>query len=225
MLYNVLDLDADGEPRIQILDMVYKDFEKPLRQVAAIQGEVVIFSDPEIGKTLRIIGENDPFPGSGGKMIPYIKPARIDFIDRDPYPTDIADKTYSLDEMLIVPTPEEIRNIYYHTNIPEEFNEDKKETSSAGVKSEQPVSSNPFANRGRTRPSGDAEPPSNTSERAEQAAQRTRVRTRPGEQKEQCPFGLQFGIDTGQKAECNKCEKPVWDACCAEADKLEAQNA
>jgi len=110
VIYCVVDLknEADG---IQIFEQSHFLFEKKLLATAEEEGgeEVIVFADPEEGKTVKFSGVEDSY--SGNK---YLKFENFQFIDRKDggYNEQSVEDAPSLDSMLRIPTYEEVSKAF-----------------------------------------------------------------------------------------------------------------
>lgn len=211
--YNIIDLDSNArEPQVQLFEESHFLFEKELLEEAGIGEGVTIFYDPEIGKSIEF--RTRERSSKNGKFTEY---KRFDFIDRKPYKENIVKFTYSLDDLLIVPSYEEIRNDYYGASGGESFSSGDREgrpsiSSSSTTIPDDNSTDNPFADRGEP----EEEP---TSKRT-----RTRERHKESSQEDNnpCPSGHRFGHDFESKAECRSgCPDDTWNKCGDELDKIE----
>ncbi|MCP4648726.1 MAG: hypothetical protein GY853_01420 [PVC group bacterium] len=214
--YNIINLDApESEAKVQLFEESYFLFENTLIKEAGSSKKgdgVLIFYDREIGKTveMRTIQVNNQF----GKFFKY---ERVDFLDREPYKEDVLDHTYSLDELLIVPTYEEVRNLYYGT---QEVEEEEKPVDTEPK--DAPVGASPFQNRGAVAGST-AEVVEVNDADSERRTRRERARVRPTEDNP-CPYGHDYGRDNGNKSECRNCDDAIWQKCADEFDKLDKKD-
>lgn len=108
-IYNIIDLKHEDKG-VQLWDVSHFLFEKELLEEAETSdGETITFSDLENGKTIQFRTTEESRPGRRGKTITYKKFKSFTFRDRDPYQEDILDETFPLDEMLVIPTYEEVK--------------------------------------------------------------------------------------------------------------------
>ena len=193
LVYNIIDLDSK-EQKVQLWEVSYHLFEKALIAAAQVgKHEVIAFSDLEEGKTIKFTAKQKSL-GSYN----FIEATGIGFLDRPPYEDSILDESYPLDELLIVPTYEQVRNALHGLSEPEEEKPARRERP-APVEEEQPA---------RRRPAPQEEAPA--------PARRERP-ARTEQAKGKCPYGHKFGYDSDKKNDCLDCN--IWEACCDEQEK------
>ena len=191
LIYNVIDLESKDQA-IMLWEMSYHLFEKALIAAAQVgKHEVIAFSDLEEGKTIK-------FAAKKKSLGPYsfTEITGIGFIDRQPYEEKILDEAYALDDMLTIPTYEQIRNALH------------------GLEAEESVEEAPQTRR--ERPAQQEVPPAKR-ERVVVDATPAPVarRERPAKVEAaqgQCPYGHKFGTDCDQKDDCPDCD--IWEKCC-----------
>lgn len=107
--YNVIDR-KDREKGIQLWDISFHCFEKYLRTEIRLSDEgVTPFASLKEGKTLVFRGTQKKI-----EKISFTEITSIDFDDRKkPYKTSILDEVFSLDEMLDIPTYEDVRSLFF----------------------------------------------------------------------------------------------------------------
>lgn len=122
--YNVVDMEkSEKEQEIQIFEESHFLFEKELLEEAA-NGEDGFepFFDIEDGSTIEFRCREESSP-----MGKYFKYKRIDFAERDPYDEEIYEDAYSLDEIMHIPTYDEVRNTFYGVDPVDDDEEDGEE--------------------------------------------------------------------------------------------------
>lgn len=111
VFYNVKDRnEKDKSKSRKVWDSPYHSFEKFFLEEAD-EGEdgIVIFADPEDGKTIKFKGREKSFPG--GK---YVEAGSIEFVDRkNSYSEKDIEQSISFDKYLKVPTYEEVEKCYF----------------------------------------------------------------------------------------------------------------
>lgn len=108
VLYNVIDLSNDSD-KILLFESSYYLFEKELlEEIKMSDDEFITFADIEDGKSITFRAVQEQL-----NNVKFFKYKRFDFEDRDPYPESILEEAYSLDEMLIVPTYDEVKEAFY----------------------------------------------------------------------------------------------------------------
>lgn len=177
--YNVLD-KRDG--KMKIFDVSHFLFEKELIEEArnGKDGSYVMFSHPERGKTISFRATLE----KSGKT-EYFKFKSFKFLDREPIPDSILEKSVSLDEVLAVPTFEEVERIFYNSVDTDEEDDVPKENIDAVE---------------------DVVKPASASKEPE------KVDAKKSSQDDPCKFGHIFGKDANVFPECDDCE--LWDKCC-----------
>lgn len=196
-IYNVIDLGSKDQ-KIQLWDISYFLFEKPLLAAAQISAtEIITFADLEDGKTIKFQADEKSM-GSGK---PFVSPAGIGFRDREPYDDSILDESYSLDEMLVVPSYEEVAKIFKGI-------ESEKNSADQSAASDAP-------SRKRRTPSEPEEKP------AEATNSKRSRRSQASSPDNPCPTGHKFGTDCDEYPDdCDKCSK--WDECVEKQDELDS---
>lgn len=126
VVYNIEVLDSEKETKkgIQLWEVSHWLFEKELAELAKKPkgGGFVLFADPDEGKTICFRKK-----GSGPTSTEY---KAFQFMDRDEPITDaVLDAAMCLDELIHIPTYEEVKNAFYGTETeeePEEVVEERK---------------------------------------------------------------------------------------------------
>ena len=220
-IYNVINTDSTNKNQpVQLFEEPHFWFEKPLLEVVAVKN-VFAFFDIEDGKNIEFMLKTTKT--SKGNSKDY---GQFYFTDREPYTEAIYKEAYPLDELLIVPTYDEVLAAMLSIDESElEKEEAPKETESrrAPVTSEAPTLTSGGARaRGQvttvpeevSAPEGD---PFNDDAVPEVVPARTRTRTRTEPEVENpCPFGHVFGQDNEKflkEGHCNNCDEKIWNAC------------
>lgn len=124
VFYNLRDKnEEDKEKRRKIWDCPYHSFEKFFLEEADMgEDGVVIFADPEEGKTIRFKGREKNF--SGRK---YLEADSIEFLDRKKqYDEDDIKESISFDKYLRIPTYEEVEKAYLGLDNDEKKSDKKR---------------------------------------------------------------------------------------------------
>ena len=118
--YNVIDVKNPDEG-IQIFEESFYLFEKEVLDESSTDedGEYVDFVTLEDGHSVQFRAKEETF----GKAT-YFKFKNFSFIDRDEIEESILEETYPLDEMLNIPTYEEVKNLYFGIDDEEDGDED-----------------------------------------------------------------------------------------------------
>lgn len=135
VIYNIEVLDSDKEQKkgIQLFEVSHWLFEKELAELAKKPkgGGFVLFSDPDDGKTVFFRKK-----GNGPTNTEY---KAFKFEDRtEPISDDILDAALCLDELIHIPTYEEVKNAFYGTESEaseEEIHERHVEADEGGRRS------------------------------------------------------------------------------------------
>lgn len=111
VLYNIIDKNEKDKVKAKkVWDSPYHSFEKFFLEEAD-EGEqgIVIFADPEDGKTIKFKGREKSFPG--GKCV---EAGSISFMDRKRgYSEEDIQNSISFDKYLKIPTYEEVEKCYF----------------------------------------------------------------------------------------------------------------
>lgn len=186
-IYNIICYDTREEEKkgIQVWDVAYFFVERNLRSIAEQSegGDPIIFADLEEGKQIKFQRK-----GSGAGNTSFLGHA---FVERDyELSAKLLDKAFKLDEIILIPSYEEVANCYFgkRGKVAEEEEEE-----------EAPV-------RTKKRPRGEEE------EEEEVPARTLKKKTT----KQECPVGGVFGKDFDSYEECADCS--AFDACADEYD-------
>jgi len=203
--YNVVNLDLPEKDQIiQIFEEAQYLFEREILAKAGVKKDgFVTYWDLELGATVNFRATK-----KGSVKGPYFE-YRIDaFEERQPYGESILQETFALDELIVVPTYEEVRNAYHGIS-----DEDKPEKKS------EPVAQRGERSVGRCRETEPAQEPVKEGRRLRRQPEE---QTEPDPPKENpCPNGHDFGKDNDEFKDCGTCEQEVWDDCDRERQRLE----
>lgn len=196
--YNVIDLEVpEKEQKVQIFEEAHWLFEKHLLLAATTRGGGYIpFQDIEVGKSIEFFAVENKSPK--GKSFNY---ERINLKDRPPYSESIYNQAFPLDEMLVIPTYEEVRNAFY--SVEEEIEREVSTPAEPVVTSRSVAGLRGDSTQNHFSPP----PPPLPSERPLRP-----MRTVTPEAKT-CPFNHKFGEDNGAFQDCQKCDADVYDPC------------
>jgi len=210
-LYNVVVYDNEKERAkgVQVLDIAHYYLEQELQVLSrprarggAATGEKVFFASPDkdgksVGMTREGTRRNTKYVG-------------IKFLDRDyVLEDDIIEAARCLDEIIHVPTYQEVKDAFY-AGMPEEANSPKGEGDipSEDVRGRgRPVTSEKEVSPATEAPKEEVKPEVKPEE-IKPATEGTLV----------CPAGGKFGEDIEKLGACAKCES--WDACSVENTRL-----
>lgn len=206
VIYNVEDLKEPGV--LKVFDTSHYLFEKELIDEARDddEGGFVDFADTEEGKTVKFRGTETSF---GGRK--YLEFKSFSFMDRDePLSDDLQSKAISFDEILIVPTYDEVKNTLFggdddSDSVEPESDDSEDDTAKKTSHSDEPTKA-------------DDEFQTETSKLAEKAVDDEPVEAQPKPAEKECSgncgdckFGHKFGKDTDLYPDCDDCDK--WESC------------
>jgi len=203
-IYNVINLDLpENNQPIQLYEDVYSWFEEPMLEIVGLRN-VFDFWDFETGKSIEFLFSEKKTPeGTSHKC------GQFSFLDRPAYKESICSEAYCLDELLVIPTYEEVRNAMLSIDDDEPIAEDTRS------RTETPPASS----------SRRAEPTIQEEIQGEERTSRRRERTREEVPEDNpCPFGHKFGIDNemfSKEGHCTKCDQKVYNDCADLHDQLE----
>lgn len=199
-LYNVLVMDnEDTESKgVQIWDVPYAYSEKAISSLARAPrgGGFIPFSNPDksLGKSIAFDVGSDTYKKITGHR----------FVDRDyDIPDDILAQAKQLDQLLIVHSAEEISKILYGSS-------GKPTDTQTAPQEETPA---PSTRRSLLARGGSSAPPKTTPE----------PEPPPTSGDDQCPSGMQFGVDIDKYDECSTCD--AYQPCAEAADRAQMAKA
>jgi hypothetical protein len=206
-VYKVYDYRDESYNGFKLFDFSYMHFEEPLCERAETSEEgYVTFSDPFDGRVLEVQTTLEKI----GDKNDYVKPAFINFLKRsDPY-TEEDISLIPLDEMLIIPSYEEVCQIYFSSDTCQSDMEENNANPNQSQPQEAPTA--------RRRPEPQRQEPSQPQE-APTARRRPEQQGQESSQRDAgnaCGAGGNFGSDFQKfeycQSECsdeiyNKCEK------------------
>mgnify|MGYP003512898233 CR=1 FL=1 len=213
---------------VQIFEEAHYVFERFLlnkiaTRVSLNDHAVQTYYELEDGRTVVFSGSKKKSPM--GESNEY---TIEDLVKRPPYNIDVLEETYSLDELLYVPTYEEVRNAFYGVAPEEQESESydpapKPETTGrrrVEAPVEQPIEE-PVSSRRRQ-----AEP---VAEQPVASRRRGTVQeVAPAEQANPtgaCPFGHVFGADCEKfikEKHCTECDTKVYEKCAELHDSIKS---
>jgi hypothetical protein len=204
VFYNVIDLN-DEDAGIQILEGAHFFYQKEIieeaEESADGEGEILPFAEIDEGWTVRFRGSEEKYEKNT-----YIKPKNFTLIEREEqYDDSIIDDAYSLDEMLVIPDYETVKNGFLGID-----SDDEDDTEDYEEKEE------PKRKKRKRKTAQEPEEP-------EKEEPKSKKKTR-GKKKIDCPNGYDFGVDCDKHKECADEEScDVWEACADEKDRLEGE--
>lgn len=239
VFYNVLNLEVPEKKRkIQIFEVSHFFFEKELMEEAANGTDgITTFADIDEGKVIRFRASEEKFKGK-----PFFKFKSFAFEDReDEYDDSIIEEAYSLDDLLIVPSYEEVRNVYYGILDDAEDNSKnkKRQRDDDDDEDEKPRKSSKRSSKDEEEDEEEDEKPAKKTqkrsskdeeedeEEEEKPVKKSSKKPSKDEEEEdedekpkskkktssKCPHGHKFGDDNDNKKECAKCDPDTWNAC------------
>lgn len=217
-IYNVVVRDDGKEERkgVQIWDVAHFFMEKHLAKKSKDPrtGGYTFFSHPDKGKNVY-------FEKRGKRNQSF---ENHQFLDREkPVSDEELESAWVLDEMIHIPTYNEIAEVFNMADEDEEEGEAQEDGSTGDDEYEDADTGRQVG--GRTASSKEEDEPEQEPEEKPAVSERRRKRQERKKKEEKadpenpCPAGHRFGIDIDRKPECNNCEK--WDPCADKADELE----
>jgi hypothetical protein len=202
-IYNVINTDLpEREQKVQLFDESHYLFEDKLLTIMKVKNEFT-FWDYEDGKNIEFMASEKTSPE--GKHNDY---GQFYFLNRKPYPESICKEAFPLDEMLNIPTYDEVKIAFLSLDS-EEFEGEPERPREPETK-ERDI-------RDDIR--------EETKDIYADSPRRERVRRDP-EPENECPFGHVFGEDNEKfikERHCTKCDQEVWNKCAALFDKINAK--
>jgi hypothetical protein len=179
-IFNIVCLDTKKEEDkgVQVWDVSHWLFTVPLEELSHKKkgGGEVLYASPDTGKIIS-------FRKKGSKRNTEF--TAFEWKDRDPITDDILDQALCLDELLHIPTYEEVKEAFFEGQKEEaKATEDRDEDTSEKEEKEEV--------RPKTRLTRGADKEEDVPESVGKAIE--------------CPGGAVFGIDYNQYEECQTCE-------------------
>lgn len=206
VFYNVQDLK---EPeKLKVFETSHYLFEKELIDEARDdeEGGFVDFADIEDGKEIKFKASEDTL-GSNK----FFKFKSFSFEDRDEaIPSDIVDEAISFDEIMNIPSYEEVEKILFGND--EEDNSDDEDEEEEDEEEEDEKPSKKV--KKSSRPSDDEDEEEDEDEDEEEDEKPSKKSSRKSEDDEpkgKCKFGHKFGRDCDEFDDCENCD--MWDKC------------
>ena len=203
VFYNIEDCKEPG--KLKIFETSHYLFEKELIDEARDdeEGGFVDFADPEEGKEIKFRASEV----QKGQM-KYKEFKSFSFEDRDePISDELLDSAISFDEIMIVPTYEDVEKILYGSDEENEDEESPKGTNEDDEDDEPKKSSKKSKHE-----DNDEElesPKKSKHEDDEDEEEKSEKKSTSGK----CPFGHKYGVDTDNFDDCENCN--CWDKCCS----------
>jgi len=195
--YNVLD-HSDGKVKVFIVSHFL--FEKELQDEVSSGDELVTFSHPTEGKTIKFRARKKTM----GKR-EFFEFKSFSFEEREETLTEkILKQALDLDQFLNVVDYEKMKKVFH---CEEENQEEKEEEEEKPVRKKEIKSP-------KERTAGPEEDDEEDDEEDEEKPVKKEVKK---EIKSKCPHGHAYGKDTDEYPECDTCK--VWDDCIEEKEK------
>lgn len=184
-IYNMVCQDTEKEiaKGVQIWDVSHFLFEKKVAELSLLPkgGGFVLFSDPDEGKSISFVMKNTSYKDENtGKSQDSIEFSAFRFLDRGPIDNDVLEQGLCLDELIIIPKPDELRAVIMAAEVPAPPAEEKKpEEKPAETEKDVPesVETKPEEKKPESKPTSSSD--------------------------ETCPMGGEMGKDFGAWDECN----------------------
>lgn len=209
-IYNIIcyDNDKEQDKGVQVWEVAHFFMEKKLVPLAKDRrtGEPISFSDPWEGKSVSWEMVQSSFKDAAGNTRPSWDYTAHRFEERDYDLEGELDNAFCLDELIHVPTYEEVKKAFMGEEEEEEDQDEK------GGEVGEPEESEGGEHRGTRHRSA-----SRGGSRSRSSARKEKEATPEGE----CPFGYRFGEDVNEQKECNECDR--WDECAKKSDEIKEQ--
>lgn len=204
MLYDMPDFWF--EAHIQSLLKTARDIisreeasEQPNQKKIDKAKDQLFFFMKDSSYSIQVRLEKKPFQGKD-----YFPATSITFVEREEVPEEIYEEVFSLDEVFVEPSYEELEELLYSGVAEEEDNdEDDDLPVDCSVKEESEDEVPTRKGRDRVEPKEEEE----VKEEPPATSRRSR-RDKPN-----CPHGHKFGDDWNKKDECSSCEDEFYNKC------------
>ena len=222
--YNIEDLKEPG--KIKVFETSHYLFEKELIEEARDddEGGFIDFADPKEGMEIKFRASKT----TKGNM-EFTEFKSFAFEDRDePISEELLDAAISFDELLTVPTYEEVEKILYGDDEEDDSDEDEDEEPSKESKS-KPEPEDEEESEGEDSDEDDeeeekksAKKPSKKSKSDDEDDEPEEKPSKKSSKKDckgdcpECPFKHKFGKDCDVYEECDDCD--IWDKCVKASD-------
>lgn len=198
VLYNIIDL-AEEDKGIQLFESSHFLFEKELLEEAGSDEEMIVFSDLEDGASIKFRASEKSF----GKNT-FMEFKSFSFEDRDePYEDSIIDDAYSLDELLVIPSYNTVRDSFHGVDVSDEDEEEEEKPKSKKPDKSSTKRSKPKVDEEDDEPEDDEE--------EEEEKPKGKKSSKEKSAKGKCPAGHKFGKDCDDYDDCVECD--CWDEC------------
>lgn len=219
VFYNVQDLKDEG--KVKVFETSHYLFEKELIDEARDdeEGGFIDFADEEEGQEIKFRASEVSF---GGHKYKEFK--SFSFEDREePLEKEVLEQAISFDEIMNVPTYEEVEKIFYGVDDEDEENKSSKKSKTVDEddddEDEKPVKKSKHVEEVEDDEEQEEAPKSKKSkvdDEDDEDEQDDDEDEKPAKKScdkncGECPFGHKFGKDTDEFDECDDCD--VWDKC------------
>lgn len=202
VIYNVEDLKDPG--KVKIFESSHYLFEKELIDEARDdeEGGFINFADPEEGKEIKFRASKT---SQGGFEFNEYK--SFSFEDREePISKKLLAKAISFDEILNVPTSEEVQKIFFGDDEGEEEAVEEEPKKPAKVEEEEEVEPETPSKKMKEEVEEKKTPKKSDEDDEEEAPKKPEKKSGS-----KCPFGHIFGDDCDNFDDCDDCDQ--WDKC------------
>lgn len=220
--YNVINLDLpEKEQEVQIFEESHFLFEAKFLDVINVKNEFS-FWDIEEGKSIEFMATEKKSPQ--GSHMDY---SQFFFEKRPPYNESVYDEAYKLDELLYIPTYDEVKAAFLGLDE-EELSDSTPQEDRPSRRREHESEEAPAQSRRRRESVPEEDNPfkenlPETFDQPETSRRRERSREETPKEENKCPFGHRFGHDNEKFAaegHCTQCDQKIWNECADEHDRI-----
>lgn len=204
-IYNVVDLNNEDKG-IQLFEVSHFLFEKELLEKVEGDDEFITFADLEEGRSIEFRAKKEKFG-----QFDFLKYKDFTFKKRSGYEEDVLEQTFPLDELLIIPTYDKVKALFYGSGE-EEGQEDESEEKEEPKK--KTLSRKPASGEKEK----EEEPKKKTLTRGKTAGSENKKEKE--ETNSECPNGHSFGKDCDEHKDCKDCD--AWESCANEQERMNA---
>lgn len=221
--YNVIDA-KNSEEGIQIFAISHFLFEKELieeARAASDDGDIIDFVDIDDGKMIEFRG-SETTSNINGKAVTFLEYKSFTFKDRDEaLDSDLVEKAISFDELMKLPSDDEIKSLMFGEDTEEETEEEEEIDDD---EEESPKEKDIKKNKKAIIEEEDDEEEEEIEDEEEEEEEEEKPVKKPVKAKaakadgNTCPNGLRYGTDCNSKKCDDECEE--WANCLKEQNKL-----
>lgn len=216
VFYNIQDLRDEG--KVKVFETSHYLFEKELIDEARDDedGGFIDFADEDEGKEIKFRASEVSFAGHKYKEF-----KSFSFEDREePLSKEVLKQAISFDEIMEIPTYEEVEKIFYGVDEEDEKSEkksktvenDDEENEDDEVSKKSSKEQDEDEDEDEEKPIKKSKPVDDDEEDEKPEETEKSCNKNCGE----CPFGHKFGKDTDEFDDCDDCD--VWDKCVKAGD-------